>query len=99
MLFGDSPCDDCPMKKYMTLIEGIVIGIAGLVMVLLGWADDSLKWILLILSPPIIVASVAIFFFQNKRETQDRPIRITMDVANTANDSMWLTQQSKSKRH
>ena len=59
------------MKKYLTLIEGIVIGIAGLVMVLLGWADEKLKWILLILSPLIIVASVAIFFFQNKRETQD----------------------------
>ena len=58
------------MKKYMTLIEGIVIGIAGLVMVLLGWADDSLKWILLILSPIIIVASVAIFFFQNSRDNQ-----------------------------
>ena len=59
------------MKKYMTLIEGIVVGIGGLVIVLLGWADDKLKWILLILSPLIIVASVAIFFFQNKRDAQD----------------------------
>ena len=39
-------------------------------MVLLGWADDKLKWILLILSPAIIVASVAIFFFQNSRDNQ-----------------------------
>ncbi len=58
------------MKKYMTLVEGVVIGIGGLVMVLLGWADDNLKWILLILSPIIIVASVAIFFFQNSRDNQ-----------------------------
>lgn len=58
------------MKKYMTLIEGLVIGIAGLVMVLLGWADGNLKWILLILSPIVLVASVAIFLFQNSRDKQ-----------------------------
>ena len=59
------------MKKYLTLIEGVVIGIGGLVMVLLGWPDEKLRWILLILSPLIIVASVAIFFYQNKRDAQD----------------------------
>jgi 1,4-dihydroxy-2-naphthoate octaprenyltransferase len=58
------------MKKYLTLVEGLVIGIAGLVMVILGWADDNLKWLLLILSPSIIVASVAIFFFQHNRDKQ-----------------------------
>ena len=74
------------MKKYMTLIEGIVIGIAGLVMVLLGWPDEKLKWILLILSPLIIVASVAIFFYQNRRDSASRLDPNNVEFGNTAND-------------
>jgi sugar phosphate permease len=56
------------MKKYLTLIEGVGLGIAGLVISILGWVDDSLKWILIVLSPIVIVAAVALFFFQNSRD-------------------------------
>ncbi len=56
------------MKRYSTLVEGIVLGIAGLVIGILGWADDNLKWILLFLSPAVIIASVALFVFQYNRD-------------------------------
>jgi hypothetical protein len=51
------------MKNYWSLVQGVGIGIAGLVICILGWVDDSLKWILLTLSPIVIIASVAPYFF------------------------------------
>ena len=56
------------MKKYLTLIYGVGLGIAGLVVSLIGWVDDSLKWILLALSVAVLIASGALFYFQNTRD-------------------------------
>lgn len=56
------------MKKYWRLVQGVGLGVAGLVICILGWVDDSLKWILLFLSPAVIIASVAHFVFQFNRE-------------------------------
>ena len=56
------------MKKYWTLIEGVGLGIAGLVVGILGWVDESLKWTLLPLSVAVIIAAVELFLFQNSRD-------------------------------
>ncbi len=56
------------MKKYWSLVQGVGLGIAGLVICILGWVDDSLRWILLFLSPAVIIASVALFLFQYNRD-------------------------------
>ncbi len=57
-----------PMKKYLTLIEGVILGIGGLIVSVLGWVDDSLKWILIALSVAVLIASVALFYFQHTRD-------------------------------
>ena len=46
------------MKKYLSLIEGVGVGTAGVVIAAVGWAGAGYKWILVTL----IVGSVAMFF-------------------------------------
>lgn len=55
-------------KHIWNLVEGDVLGIAGLVIGILGWAGDGYTWIVIALSSAVVVGAVTLFYFQNLRE-------------------------------